>query len=863
MIPTVAEVRDGFVALHREARPMVRWWWFGPDVVVEEVERELTLMEEAGFGGAEIAYVYPLTEPADADEPGGLFWSQRFRDVLHHAVRYGHALGLRMDLSLGSGWPLGGSHITSQHAARTLHWDVIDLFPGVCAIPTTAQLPGDEFVAAFLMAGSRHEPMGACQVLWPIGEVVVIPDGSGPRHLMIARSRLTGQNVKRAASGVEGAVLDHYSEPAVRCHLEQVGSWLLDGLEASLVGSVFSDSLEVYEANWTATMPEEFRSRRGYDLLPWLYLLRTDAPRAQQLRADFHRTLTELFEEHFVDVIQAWLSARGHRFRMQGYGSPPASVSSNRADMVEGEGWGWRFLTAGKWAASTAHERNLSTVSAETWTWVHSPSFRATPLDLLAEAHEHLLTGINHFIGHGWPSQPGLGLKDSAGIGAIFYASGALDERNAWWPVMRQLTDRLARLAWVMRQGTPEVEITVLLPIDDIRAGLTTDLNLLSAARDWVGDSLTAAIREGGWDYVVVDDAVTCSEPVPRPVIVVPRATRLAPALQGWLEGQCRLGSQVILMGGRAELEGACQVSDCGAGIVNVLRELCPPSASLVSTSHEVGVRRRKLADGEIHLVVNTGSTRQHLGIRGTEQYDSIERWDPQDGSTTPLKGQLELEPYEAALLVLGPSQEGDDDAPPELRFCGSVVLTRWRLCSRAPHLGAGCGIEEPVNQEVTLPHCWEEDPEFERFCGLATYETEFTLPSEVVAVTLDLGSGQSASSLAGDVPARSYRVELAPPLGEVAEIVVNDEALGWVWHPPYRLDLGGAIRPGRNHVVMKVYNTSAHALAEEQGLAERSRRLVQRYGWRFANQDLASAEEGLRSGLLVVPVIHLYRAQT
>ena len=112
-------------------------------------------------------------------------------------------------------------------------------------------------------------------------------------------------------------------------------------------------------------------------------------------------------------------------------------------------------------------------------------------------------------------------------------------------------------------------------------------------------------------------------------------------------------------------------------------------------------------------------------------------------------------------------------------------------------------------------------------------------------------------------MPAHSYRVELAPPLGEVAEIVVNDEALGWVWHPPYRLDLGRAIRPGRNRLVMKVYNTSAHALAEEQGLAERSRRLVQRYGWRFANQDLASAEEGLRSGLLVVPVIHLYRAQT
>ena len=45
-------------------------------------------------------------------------------------------------------------------------------------------------------------------------------------------------------------------------------------------------------------------------------------------------------------------------------------------------------------------------VSSETWSWVTSPSFRARPIDLKGEAHEHLLSGVNQFVGYGWPFSP-------------------------------------------------------------------------------------------------------------------------------------------------------------------------------------------------------------------------------------------------------------------------------------------------------------------------------------------------------------------------------------------------------------------------------------------------------------------------
>ena len=41
---------------------MLRWWWFGPSVERDELYRELTAMAQAGFGGVEVAYVYPLGE---------------------------------------------------------------------------------------------------------------------------------------------------------------------------------------------------------------------------------------------------------------------------------------------------------------------------------------------------------------------------------------------------------------------------------------------------------------------------------------------------------------------------------------------------------------------------------------------------------------------------------------------------------------------------------------------------------------------------------------------------------------------------------------------------------------------------------
>src|SRR5699024_10982970 len=372
---------------------------------------------------------------------------------------------------------------------EALHWDLAPSWPG------------DELVSAHLAEGL---PPSGWQRLPVQGDRLEIPVGRGPRTVLLAWSEVTGQQVKRSAAGAEGPVVDHLSAAAVRHHLDTVGGAILDAVPAELLGSVFSDSLEVYQAGWTAALPEHFRSRRGYDLLPVLPLLEVDAPGAAQVREDYGRTLSELVEGGFVATCRVWAEERGLRFRLQGYGQPPITLGAQRgAHLIEGEGAGWTALTQSRWASSAAHLDRREVVSSEVWTWVHSPSFRAPPLDLLGDAHEHLLLGITHVVGHGWPSSG----RDADGARWTFYAAGALD----------------------------------------VRAARGAGHDLWAACRAHIGEQIPAAIRRAGYDLDLLDDDVLPDvDPAAFAVVVLPRVTRLPAAAEAWLDRVRAAGGTVL-----------------------------------------------------------------------------------------------------------------------------------------------------------------------------------------------------------------------------------------------------------------------------------------------------------------------------
>ena len=846
--PTLDDLRAGWRDPSPDSRPMMRWWWFGPDVERGELDRELSAMAAAGVGGVEVSYVYPL----GLDSPDLL--SRTFLDHLRYAAGRARELGLRFDLTLGSGWSFGGPHISTELAAAKLEFDRREIPPTAARIPVGNGWPGERVVAGFLGAGSVGEPADFIP-LEIGGGWLDIPSGSGPRQLIIASVRPTGQVVKRAAAGADGPVLDHYSAAAVRAHLDAVAEPLLQAVPAELIGSVFCDSLEVYAANWTPPIIDEFQRRNGYPLLPRLFQLIIDGEGSDQFRIDYYRTLTELYEQNFVAVIRDWAAGHGVPFRIQGYGTPPAAISSYRfADLYEGEGFGWKQITQTRWASSAAHLYGLPVVSSETWTWVHSPSFRATALDLLGEAHEHLLVGINQFVGHGWPYSP----QVTDGLGQYFYAAGALDDRNPWWPAMPELMPYLQRLSWLMRQGEPVADVLIYVPADDLYPRLGHEvggsLDLWKESRAHIDPAIPATIREDGWNFDLVDDtALVGVDPAAVAVIILPGAERIPAQTRAWLDNCRRAGGTVINTGSAEDLAGT-------------IARVTAPDLQVFPATGDIGSVHRRLADAELYLVINTGPHQRPVQVTPRDGHRCYEVWNARTAGVTASGAAggpiaLDLAPYQSAVVVLHdqPAESIPVSAPAisaDRRFLDPVgiELNDWTV--QFPG-------EDSV--EVTLPHRWEDDPARQHFSGTVTYRTTFELDDlGTDRVLIDFGPTapiDAGSTERAGVRGNSYRVEVLAPIGEVAQVVANGRAVGLLWAPPYRLDLGDHLRPGTNTIELQVSNTAANALAADTAIERLVQASREHYGRRFVMQDLDRALDGVSSGLLRIPTLRRWRA--
>ncbi len=505
----ISALQDSFRVPPDDAKLMVRWWWFGPAVTTQELDRELHEMKDAGIGGFEVATVYPLTVDDPAKGLINLRWlSPEHLAAVSFTARTAHELGLRMDMTMGSGWPYGGPHITPGLAAQRLVLVRRPVF-GDSQKGAVPHFPkGAQFLALFVASGNEKnfDPKS----VRPAQNEEIFFAGSVPHVMLHFVMAPTEMKVKRAAVGAEGLVLDHYNRAALEKHLEVVGEPLA-AAGGGNIRAMFCDSLEVYGADWTMDFLKEFERRRGYDLTSHLPELVADVGReTAAIRHDWGQTLTELLNENFLAPYQAWCHQHHVLARVQAYGTPPAQLSSYRfVDLPEGEqgdeAGHWNHFTASRWASSAGHIYGKPVTSAEAFTWIHSLPFRATPLDFKAMADEYFLEGINQLIGHGWPYSPP-GVPEP---GWHLYAAGALDAHNPWWFVMPDLALYIQRASFMLRQGTPANDIAVYLPTHDAWADLTPGhVNLWEAIWRQLGPNLLPSLLEAGYGLDFVDDEI-------------------------------------------------------------------------------------------------------------------------------------------------------------------------------------------------------------------------------------------------------------------------------------------------------------------------------------------------------------------
>ena len=108
------------------ARPLVRWWWTGLDVDKEELIKEVQELDEAGFLGAEIQ-AFMIGSPMDLEkkdkERGARshrFMQSYYYEMVKAVLDEASKRGMIMDLTIGSSWPAGGTHISKNDSMKIL-----------------------------------------------------------------------------------------------------------------------------------------------------------------------------------------------------------------------------------------------------------------------------------------------------------------------------------------------------------------------------------------------------------------------------------------------------------------------------------------------------------------------------------------------------------------------------------------------------------------------------------------------------------------------------------------------------------------------------------------------------------------------
>jgi len=896
---SLALLEKSFANPPDDCRIMMRWWWFGPAVTKPELQRELEQMKAEGIGGVEIATLYPL---ALDDSRTGFhnlpFLSDEHIEAIRFAATSARKLGLRVDITLGSGWPFGGPHIPVTQAAGELRIETIPVAPGADSIAVPDIMTGEQLITVFIAPlRARQLSLQEAKQLSPVVDSrlrIALPLKDASCAIFFISSR-TGMMVKRPAVGAEGFVLDHYDRTAILTHLHAVGDRLMEAFGKQPPYAVFSDSLEDYGSNWSGDLMEQFRARRGYDLSPYLPALIGDAgPFTSSVRHDWGRTLTELANERFLAPLHAWAQAHHTLLRSQTYGFPPVTLSSNRyEDLPEGEGKAsllmWREFSDTRWAVSAGHLFGSPVISSETWTWLHSPAFRATPLDLKAEADLHFLQGINQLVGHGWPYSP----KEAGEPGWRMYAASALNAHNPWSFVMPDLARYLQRVSFALRQGKPANDVALFLPTDDVwstfsaridptsplisqsQAGLNTPISNFSIDESLGNSPVSSAIQQvldAGFNVDLIDAEAIDVVGIPYAALILPAVERLPLATYQKIKEYAQHGGIVIAAHSlpsmapgllEAETDGRrireisqylFRANDTGGHFISDETQLGASLATYLTPdlvfsprAPRIGFVHRKLALGDLYFIANTSNQSHHVQATFRHPAKHAEWWDPFTGGVSPVENpasvEFDLQPYESRLILLTDSATQIKKAQPTARSRTKIIdlTTDWEVAFNGR------------NQTIPMAklHSWGEDPAFKYYSGQGSYLKAFDLSSEDLTPgtngLLDFGRATPIEEPT-PLPQHSMKAYLEVPVREAAEVWVNGERAGFLWHPPYTIDVTRLLRAGENNLRIIVGNTAINSLA---GRALPTYRLLhQRYGERFVPQDMVNLE-ALPSGIL------------
>ena len=104
---------------YAEGKPYTRWWWFASNIEKEDVRYQLEWLKQQGFGGVEIAWVYPMEGDSTIARPDWL--SKEWAEPVNYAKHVADSLGLGCDFTYGTLWPFSSYTLPEKYWTRSFY----------------------------------------------------------------------------------------------------------------------------------------------------------------------------------------------------------------------------------------------------------------------------------------------------------------------------------------------------------------------------------------------------------------------------------------------------------------------------------------------------------------------------------------------------------------------------------------------------------------------------------------------------------------------------------------------------------------------------------------------------------------------
>lgn len=486
------------------------------------------------------------------------------------------------------------------------------------------------------------------------------------------------------------------------------------------IPGVFFDEIFMQRfAPWTDNFPEEFKTRRGYDIMPLLYALAVEGTeKEKEIRIDFYKTVAELYEETFFGQIGSWCQENGlqltghteedllvHPDRQGNFFNTMRHLQIPGADCHD---YRYRFprkitYREPKLAVSVSRAYGRERAMSEAF---GGAGWSCTLQEFKRGVNTAGAMGISMFTLHGF-------YTDIHSQGSQSDWSGNFFFQNPYWRYFKHFSDYISRVCYINSQGLPVVDVGLYYPLDEMRVethitGTTAKGEAINKAFNTVLECLienqidTDIIDSENILKAEIEDGKLCIGKEKFSVIVIPDIARLEVELSKKLEEFSLAGGKILYYSTQKDSVNNFVVPST---IHKAVSEVITKDVVVIGDNNDLFVNHRKIDDKDFYFVSNSTPKARELTIllreKGRAQKLSPESGEicevchsvTEDGTIV----KLSLSEDEGVWIVLD-SLDGSEEIKHEKLLEEMIVSGKWDFLPVPSSLDG----EEQIKQECT-----------------------------------------------------------------------------------------------------------------------------------------------------------------